>query len=174
VCFGREEKEHEFSAYLLKEYRNRWYTIGFSNKANSILVLALDRIRNIASSKCKYVPDAGFIPSQFFNYSFGITQLHEATPQKVILSFSPEQAEYIISQPLHHSQTIIIKNDEEVKIELMPYITKELRMLILSYGKDVTVFLKDEIKDCIEKMQELYNKLSKKVLFTDRLIYFFF
>jgi predicted DNA-binding transcriptional regulator YafY len=102
-----------------------------------------------------------FIPSQFFNYSFGITQLHEATPQKVILSFSPEQAEYIISQPLHHSQTIIIKNDEEVKIELMPYITKELRMLILSYGENVTVLspgiLKDEIKDCIEKMQELYK-----------------
>ncbi len=159
--FGREEKEHEFSAYLLKEYRNRWYTIGFSNKPKNILVLALDRINNIEPSKRKYVSDANFIPAEFFNYSLGITQIHEAKPQKIILSFSPEQAEYIISQPLHHSQKIIIKNSEEVKIELNLYVTQELRMLILSYGENVTVLspgiLKNEIKDCIDKMKQLYK-----------------
>ncbi len=159
--FGRDEKEHEFSAYLLKEYRNRWYTIGFSNKAKNILVLALDRINKIVPSKSKYIADDNFIAAEFFNYSLGITQIHEAKPQKVILSFSPEQAEYIISQPLHHSQEIIVKNNKEVKIEMNLYITQELRMLILSYGENVTVLspdiLKDEIKDCIGKMQELYK-----------------
>jgi proteasome accessory factor B len=112
-------------------------------------------------SKNKYIPDDNFIPAKFFNYSLGIIQLHESIPQKVILSFSPKQAEYIISQPLHHYKKIIIKNSEEVKIELNLYITQELRMHILSYGENVAVLspdiLKDEIKDCIEKMQELYK-----------------
>jgi len=101
--FGREEKEHEFSAYLLKEYRNRWYAVGYSNRTKNILVFALDRINNIEISKSKYVPGDKFIPAEFFNYSLGITQVHEANPQNVILSFSPEQAEYIMSQPIHHS-----------------------------------------------------------------------
>jgi predicted DNA-binding transcriptional regulator YafY len=79
--FGKPEKEHELSAYLLKEYRNRWYVVGHSGKAKRILVFALDRINNIALSKSKYVAGDNVIPSEFFNYSLGITQIHEATPQ---------------------------------------------------------------------------------------------
>ena len=159
--FGREEKEHEFSAYLLKEYRNRWYAVGFSNRAKNIIVLALDRIRNITVSKSKYVPGDKFIPAEFFSYSLGITQIHEAKPHKVILSFSPEQAEYVISQPLHHSQKIISKNNKEVHLELNVYITQELKMLILSFGENVTVLspaiLKNEIKNVIKRMNQLYK-----------------
>jgi len=159
--FGREEREHEFSAYLLKEYRNRWYAVGFSNRAKNIVVLALDRIRNIEVSKSKYVPGENFIPAEFFKYSLGITQVHEAKPQKIILSLLPAQAEYIISQPLHHSQKIIVRNSKEARIELHVYITSELKMLILSFGENVTVLsppvLKNEIKDAIKKMQELYK-----------------
>jgi len=159
--FGRQEKEHEFSAYLLKEYRNRWYTVGFSNRAKNIIVLALDRINTIVVSKSKYVPGDKFIPAEFFNYSLGITQVHDADPHKVILSFSPGQAEYVTSQPLHHSQKIILKNNKEVQIELNVYITQELKMLILSYGEKVTVLspgiLKNEIKDVIKKMQQVYK-----------------
>ena len=159
--FGREEREHEFSAYLLKEYRNRWYAVGFSNRAKNIVVLALDRIRNIEASKSKYVPGENFIPAEFFKYSLGVTQVHEARPQKIILSFLPAQAEYIISQPIHHSQKIIVKNNKEVRIELNVYITQELKMLILSFGENVAVLsphaLKNEIKNVIKKMQELYK-----------------
>jgi predicted DNA-binding transcriptional regulator YafY len=158
--FGREEKEHELSAYLLKEYRNRWYVVGLSARANKILVFALDRINNIKQCKSKYVSDDNFVPAEFFNYSLGITQIHEAKPHKIILSLLPAPAEYIISQPLHHSQKIIVNNSEEVRIELNVYITQELKMLILSYGEKVTVLspgiLKNEIKDCIKKMHELY------------------
>ena len=160
-AFGREEREHEFSAYLLKEYRNRWYTVGFSGRAKNTVVLALDRIKNIEVSKSKYVPGENFSPAEFFKYSLGITQVHEAKPQKIILSFSPAQAEYIISQPLHHSQKIIEKNGKGVRIELHVYITQELKMLILSFGENVTVLsppiLKNEIKNVIKKMQGLYK-----------------
>jgi predicted DNA-binding transcriptional regulator YafY len=159
--FGKEEKEHEVSAYLLKEYRNRWYAIGFSNRAKNVLVFALDRIRKIDLTKSKYIPGDKFDPAEFFNYSLGITQIHEAKPQKISLAFLPEQAEYVTSQPLHHSQKIIEKTDKEVKIELTLYITQELRMLILSYGENVTVLspetLKDEIKNSIKEMHELYK-----------------
>lgn len=158
--FGRQEREHELSVYLLKEYRNRWYAVGFSNRAKKILVFALDRIKNLEPSKSKYIADDNFIPAEFFNYSLGITQIHEATPQKIILSLLPEQAEYVISQPLHHSQKIIMQNSKEARIELHVYITQELRMLILSFGEKVKVLspdiLKKEIKDCIKKMQQLY------------------
>ncbi len=150
-----------FHSYLLKEYRNRWYAVGYSKKGGNILVLALDRIVNIESCKGKYISDDKFIPSDFFNYSFGITQFNRAKPQTIILSFSPEQAAYITSQRLHHSQEVILQNKHEVQIRMKVYITPELKMAILSYGQEVKVLqpksLRAELKKVIEKMAINYS-----------------
>ena len=82
-------------------------------------------------------------------------------PKKIILSFSTEQAPYIISQPLHQSQKIMTESDTEVRVELFVYITHELKMTILSYGENVQVIspkvLKEQIKEIIKKMQILYQ-----------------
>ena len=160
-AFGKDAKEHEFSPYLLKEYRNRWYAIGFSGTSNYVVTLALDRIKTITTSNAKYVTDSRFNPTDFFKYSIGIIQRHSKKPEKIILSFSTEQAPYIISQPLHQSQKIITESDTEVQVELFVYITQELKMTILSYGENVQVIspkvLKEEIKEIIEKMRILYQ-----------------
>jgi predicted DNA-binding transcriptional regulator YafY len=160
-AFGKESKDHEFSSYLLKEYHNRWYAVGYSKRADNTLVLALDRITNVESCKEKYISDDKFIPEDFFKYSFGITQIHTAKPQTIILSFTPDQAAYIISQPLHSSQKVILENEHEVQIELKVYVTQELKMAILSYGQEVKVLqpksLKAELKKVIEKMVINYS-----------------
>jgi predicted DNA-binding transcriptional regulator YafY len=160
-AFGKESKDHEFSTYLLKEYRNRWYAVGYSNRAENILVLALDRINNVENCKKKYVSDDKFIPADFFKYSFGITQIHTAKPKTIILSFSIEQAAYIISQPLHPSQEVVLQNEREVQIRLNVYVTQELKMAILSYGQEVKVLepktLRAELKKVIEKMNINYS-----------------
>ena len=160
-AFGKDAKEHEFSPYLLKEYRNRWYTIGFSGSSNYVVTFALDRIKKIENCNAKYFTEPHFNPKDFFKYSIGIIQRHSKKPKKIILSFSTEQAPYILSQPLHQSQKTIIENDKEVQLELFVYITQELKMTILSYGENVQVIspniLKAEIKEIIEKMKILYK-----------------
>jgi predicted DNA-binding transcriptional regulator YafY len=72
-----------------------------------------------------------------------------------------DQAAYILSQPLHHSQKTILQNDQEVQIQLKVYITQELKMAILSYGKEVKVLqpksLRTELKKVIETMVANYS-----------------
>lgn len=159
--FGREEKEHLISAYLLKEYHNRWYLVGHSERANNILVMALDRIQKMEQTKELYVYPASFKPEDFFRYSFGITQIHGEEPERVVLSFTPHQAQYILSQPLHHSQKLIKENQKEMQVEYLVYLSHELTMSILSYGANVKVIepqkLKDRIADAIKEMSKLYN-----------------
>ena len=158
--FGRSEKEHVFSPYLLKEYRNRWYTVGYSATGKNILILALDRINDIKQSKEKYIIDNEFTPASFFEYSFGITQVHAAKAEKVELLFTPQQAPYIESQPLHHSQQTLSKDETGFHIRIKVYITHELIMSILSYGADVKVLapkkLIIEISNHITEMGKLY------------------
>lgn len=159
--FGRQEKVHIMSPYLLKEYRNRWYLIGYSSRAKNILVMALDRINSVDQSREKYVDSKNFSPSDFFQYSVGITQVHGTKPEHVVLSFSPAQAAYILSQPLHQSQTVIKQTPNEVEISLHVYDTPELRMTILSYGPEVQVLkpagLRKEIIKLIGEMGKLYT-----------------
>ena len=159
--FGREEKAHLMSPYLLKEYRNRWYLIGYSSRAKNILVMALDRINKVNRSKEKFIDSKNFSPADFFQYSVGITQVHGSKPENVELSFSSAQAPYILSQPLHQSQTVIRQTPDELRISLHVYDTPELRMIILSYGPAVQVLkpsgLRREIKKIIGEMGALYT-----------------
>lgn len=155
--FGKPKKDYDISPYLLKEYRNRWYLAGYCHYHKKVIIWALDRIKKVSYSKLNFISDDTFVPDDFFKYSFGITQLHGAQPQKVVLSFTPHQANYIESQPLHHSQQIIKKNKQEVLAQLEVYLTPELKMAILSYGTSVKVIspeiLKSEIKNTIQEMQ---------------------
>src|SRR5690606_12018330 len=48
--------------YMLKEYRNRWYIIGFSELRQDIRTYAFDRIKNLTSN-----PKLAFIPNTFMN-----------------------------------------------------------------------------------------------------------
>lgn len=158
--YGREAKVHQFSAHLLKEYRNCWYVVGYSDRAKNLLMFALDRIKTIADSKSRYIKVDSFDPHEFFQYSFGITQIHEAKPEKVVLQFTAFQAPFVLNQPLHHSQKLLKQNEDFVDIEYHVYITTELIMTILSYGKQVKVLapkiLKDQIKATVQEMAALY------------------
>lgn len=158
--YGGEPKEHVVSACLLKEYHNRWYLVGHSKRSDSLLVMALDRIQHITSCQEPFASIDQFQPDEFFKYSFGITQFHDVSPEKILLKFNPHTAQYIISQPLHHSQQVIVENETEVVVKLEVYISQELIMAILSHGSAVEVlepqFFRDQIKEQISEMLVKY------------------
>lgn len=158
--YGREAKLHQFSAHLLKEYRNCWYVVGYSDRGKNLLVFALDRIKDIAASDAKYIKVEGFDPADFFKYSFGITQIHDAEAERVVLRFTAYQAPFILNQPLHHSQQVLKQTDEFVELAYHVYLTTELVMTILSYGKQVKVVspqkLANTIQATAQEMAALY------------------
>jgi len=161
--FGREMKRHLFSPYLLKQYRNRWYAVGHSSRSKDTIVLALDRIRQLQSSKGCFVRDERFEPESYFRHAFGITHLRDARPETVRLHFTPLQAPYIRSQPLHHSQRILSEGPEGIEVCLEVYVTPELTMAILAYGATVKVLsptsLAQQIRDSAAVTAQQYKNL---------------
>ena len=73
-----------------------------------------------------------------------------------MLSVSRDAAPYFLSQPIHHSQKLVSETEAAILFSVNIYITTEIKMLILSLGKDVEVLepevLRNEIKECIEEM----------------------
>ena len=96
-----------------------------------------------------------------FRYCFGIISPNEEEPKDIVLSFNNFQGKYIKSLPLHHTQTIVLDNEEELQIKLKLCITHDFVMELLSFGNNVKVvqpqILKDEIKVALAKALKQYK-----------------
>lgn len=140
----------------LKEARNRWYLIAEDTKDEIIKNFSLDRIKNLEITKDKFKP-IKYQAYEEFKDSFGIINGTDEDPVKVVLSFTPREGRYVESLPLHHSQELILSNDDELRFGYFIRPTYDFRMEILSYGDQIKVVepeslkseIKRELKRCI-------------------------
>lgn len=150
---------NEVHPYLLKEYRHRWYLVGFNAYREQVRTYALDRIRNLeVLPELKYKA-AGFKAEDYFKYSIGIIA-PEGRPPLVKLAVQKNQAQYLIKQPWHESQNIETESDEEVVFSFRVHPTYEFRSLVLSLGKDANILepgsLRKEMRKELEALLALY------------------
>lgn len=143
-----------FSPYILKEFRNRWFVFGHrhdSNEAAAIVNLALDRIENIveAPKKEAYRPNKLYDPKEYFNDIIGVTR-NGGEPVHVVFKVDEEQAPYIRTKPLHHSQKEITVDDDGsvlFSIDVIP--NRELERDLLGYGEWLTVVEPKKLREQI-------------------------
>ncbi|PSL32274.1 helix-turn-helix transcriptional regulator [Chitinophaga ginsengisoli] len=131
-------KERIIPPYLLKEYKNRWYLVGYVHKDLKIKIFALDRISQLHLANGNYENYGSFDPAKYFKHSFGVTVL-EGNVQEIVLQFSKEQIPYIKSLPIHPTQKILKETAKSltISIEIIP--SYELYEYILSKTPDIKV-----------------------------------
>ena len=144
--------------YLLKEYRSRWYVIGWDESKDALRTYSLDRMSNVLLKGRSFKRSEAFNTASFFKYALGIT-VTDDNPQKVRLKFSEKLSPYIMSQPIHHSQKIIDDSDDGLVVEIEVLITVELVTLILGFGDQVQVLGPDQLKESVKSA--LINSLKK-------------
>jgi predicted DNA-binding transcriptional regulator YafY len=84
---------------------------------------------------------------------------NDKIPQKIILSFSKKQENYIKSLALHHSQKELINNENEYRIELFLQPTYDFVMELLSIGAEVKILEPESLKnELIEKLEATLNR----------------
>jgi predicted DNA-binding transcriptional regulator YafY len=138
-----EPKEYWIEPYHLREYNNRFYVMGKSvqdkgkSKEGRLLTFGLDRIIDIWPTG-QHFDEKNFDEANYFKNAVGIT-VHDQQPEKITLSFTPHQAKYIKSSPLHASQKILKDTAQECVVELELIINHELMMILLSYGAQVKI-----------------------------------
>ncbi|HAA00665.1 MAG TPA: hypothetical protein DEP18_00370 [Flavobacteriales bacterium] len=146
--------------YLLKEYRNRWYVIGWSSGDKDMRTFGLERITEAELIKEKYYRHTDFDPDAYFKYSFGIT-VGDNKPEEIILEFKGYEKLYVKSQPLHSTQKTIKESDQSLVIALQVIPSPELTMAIRSYGAEVKVikpaWLAKEIKSGLQSALKNYE-----------------
>jgi predicted DNA-binding transcriptional regulator YafY len=155
------EKEHTLHPYVLKEYRNRWYVTGKGGSSDLIVTFGLDRIVRLETTGNSFDAPSGFNAASYFKYSFGISVSNQLKPEEIELEFTPQQGEYVKSQPLHSTQRILTDTGEKCVIAITVIPSFELRSQLLGYGSSVKInspdWLRHEIAAEISKMGAVYN-----------------
>jgi predicted DNA-binding transcriptional regulator YafY len=147
-----KEQEYTLKPYFLKQYQNRWYVVGETEKGYR--TFGIDRIENISLGTKKFKPKTEEAKNRFSNV-IGLNYVDHKL-ETIKLAFNISQKPYIVSLPLHHSQKEINTEIEgSFDIELRIHPNFEFSQQILKYGSLVKVlepeWLMDEIKEELRK-----------------------
>lgn len=161
-----ETKWRIISPYLLKEYRNQWYMVGYtkdSSRGPSSSVFNLSKIDSLKQAdEQSYVIDPKFDAENYFKHCLGVYHDLYYPPILVKLKFSGKYYLHLFSYyKLHSTMQIVSKEEDEVVVTIEVYNQSELKELILGYKSKVEVLepeiLRKEIKAIIGEMASIYK-----------------
>ena len=126
--------------YALKEFRNRWYLLANEDDGKDFLLktYGLDRITDLDIHNKTFTKKEVDIESLFVN-SFGIVSTLGEKPEKIILSFKQSQKGFVQSLPIHHSQKIVVNNEDEYEIELTLVPTYDFYQELLTHAERLKI-----------------------------------
>lgn len=155
-----------FHPYLLKQYNDRWFLLGAADDDGKILTFALDRI-----DKVEPLPEKNYLQcpenlSDRFEDIVGVT-LYEGRPiEHIVFWVSDACKDYIMTKPIHESQTSIKGEEESNLHEKHPQLeggaffsidcipNYELIRELCSFGKDLIALEPSSIQN------EVFNRIS--------------
>lgn len=152
-----------FYPYLLKEYRNRWFVFGMTRRGKALQNLALDRIIEVHELP-NITPDPPTAEIEnYYEDVIGVTKSLGQKASTVVLSVDKATIPYVLTKPLHASQTILKEPSEDGRtlISITVVLNFELEREILGFGEKVKVLapriLVKSIKKRLEMALEMYQ-----------------
>ncbi len=156
--------------YLLKEYRNRWFVVGVSSHKSKpvLLTAALDRIISIKDLPGEqYIQNTIIDVDTYFDDTIGVTKRPGQPCRSVILKVDREHAPYVLTKPLHASQTLLKEDHEGIIISLQVIWNFELERELLGFGECLTVLspkgLVKRMKHRVVAMGARYREVGEGV-----------
>ena len=148
--------------YHVREYNNRWFLFGLEESSTGTPRIAnrpLDRIVKLSLSNVEFIPNTIEDFSTRFDDIVGVsTPDAPGNIEHVKLKFDEDRYPYIVSKPIHHSQTIVSDEEHIIQIDVRP--NKELKSIIFSFCPQVEVlspeWLREEIKGKMEENLKKY------------------
>lgn len=156
---ARKPSDLIFTAYILKEFNNRWFVVGRSPDSTTIKTFALDRIQSIQYEIDIPYTKSDFDPGTYYNDTYGVTVLSDKEIIDIEMKVDKRNAPYILTKPFHPSQEMIGEYaDGSVLISLRVHHNYEIERLILGFGPAITIMKPRRLKHRIKRLsKQLYT-----------------
>ena len=154
-----EDTRHIVYPYHLKEYLQRWYLVGLTEKhPEDLTSFAFDRIVKIKKSDVPFIENPGFDIEEYYNAMIGLTIPKGSKPQDLLLWVDDQDYPYLKTNPIHQSQKLVREVDYGKIISLHLYVNYELEMRLLAYGERLIVLSPEDLS------QRLLDRLETSVI----------
>jgi hypothetical protein len=158
---AREVQAIPFHPYLLKEFRNRWFLAGRSDKNEGIVVLALDRIEGIKELSGVRFKKSHIDLTDFYKDVIGVTKHERDQADLVVFRVDRKNAPYVKTKPLHSSQLFLKQEGDWFIFSIEVVLNFELEKELLSFGETLQVLgprrLRGRMRSRIKLAAELYK-----------------
>ncbi|ACU02313.1 helix-turn-helix transcriptional regulator [Pedobacter heparinus] len=160
---ARQESSFCFSGYLLKEYRNRWFVLGVQHRqaGRNLYNLALDRIQSITDHEEPYQENITLDLATYYDNCIGVTKSPEQRACDVVFWIDKENAPYVVTKPLHHTQTLLTEDETGKIFSIRVILNFELERELLGFGSKMKVLgpriLVKQMKQQLQKAIERYH-----------------
>ena len=140
--------------FLIKEFENKWYVIGFSEKHNEVRTFGLDRVFSPFLLNLNFKTVDRVTTETTFDNLYGVFPIPLQPKQKIILQATALATNYFLAYPIHSSQNVhkLSSGEANIVFELIP--TIELIRLILSHGNQVKIISPDWLVTYTKNMRE--------------------
>ena len=152
------------SPYFLKESLGLWYLVA-TDETGKLRIYAVDRINRLEILPEKFKRDTSIHPDRLFQKSYGIWDDENLPVEEVELSYSPLDGYFLKTTPLHHSQVIIIDDENEFRIKLRIRITNDFVMALLARSNSLTVIGPLSLR---QKINEIYQQALSRNKLTEQ------
>lgn len=142
---------HIVHPYYLKEYRNRWYLVGYQSENKRIQTYGIERIRSISVLEEEPFTGLEFDPEEYYRHAIGVIVYNEP-PVDIVLRFTAKQGMYVLTQPVHDSQETIEQTGDHITIRLHIVPAYEFISMVLGWGEDVEVLEPAWLRDKVVEM----------------------
>lgn len=150
-----------FHPYHLKQFNKRWFLFGKNSDYNNITNLALDRIESIKESDISYIENTNVNFEDYFEDIIGVTLPENQEVLKIEFIASENLAPYIMTKPIHESQSPLRKYEEGYRFFIKVIPNRELESVILGFGEGLKVLtptdFRDKIVERISNNMKNYN-----------------
>jgi predicted DNA-binding transcriptional regulator YafY len=161
VCFihysynNRNFKSVILHPVFLKEFQNRWYVVGFSEKHGELRTFGLDRIYEPKLLKREFKETDEQITNDYFKHIYGVYPFRDMGVQEIEFTVVPVLSDYLNAFPIHESQERVKelhKGNARFRLNLIPSV--ELISLFFSYTGQLYVHKPVWIREHIEETLE--------------------
>lgn len=151
-------KRHTVAPYFLKEDQMRWYLVS-KNTKGKITLFSLSHIDKIEILDDTFKRDDSIDGATLFEHCYGIWDDADTPVETVVLSYDPLDGAFLKNVPLHHSQEILVDNDEEFRISLKIKITNDFIMALLARSRSLEVIEQLHLR---ERVYNIYAQALNK------------
>jgi len=160
--FNRNEAlEVTLHPYLLKEYNNRWFLLGWNDAFQNHSILALDRIQNFRTSNENFILEHKKPLLEWLDHIIGVSLPDDKSVETIMVEVMEPTIPYFQTKPIHPSQKLQSREESSAIFSLQLIPNYELEQLFLSFGENVKVLkpthFAEKIGDRIEKLKEKYH-----------------